>query len=81
MCDYKLGTRERKKRIPNSSSASSVVTLSQTNGPPPIPEPDYSCSESEVETDEEHKNLSNLATRLQAVQLHPVENSGNSNTR
>lgn len=57
------------------------MILAQNNGPPPIPEPDYSCSESEVETDEERKDMSKLQTRLAAVQLHPVENSGNSNTR
>ncbi|XP_049825338.1 SH3 and multiple ankyrin repeat domains protein 2 isoform X3 [Aethina tumida] len=70
------GTR-RHKKIPCSKSASNVVDLSKSNTPP-IPEPDYSCSESEGETDEE-KDCSNLATRLSSVQLHPVENSGNSN--
>lgn len=76
-----LGTRERKKRTPSGGSSSNVVILAQNNGPPPIPEPDYSCSESEVESDEERKDISKLQTRLSAVQLHPVENSGNSNTR
>lgn len=72
------GTRERKKRIPNSNSSSNI---GQPGAPPPIPEPDYSCSESEVESDEDHKDMSKLAARLSAVQLQPVENSGNSNTR
>lgn len=57
------------------------MILAQNNGPPPIPEPDYSCSESEVDSDVEQKDISKLQTRLSAVQLHPVENSGNSNTR
>ncbi|XP_017769648.1 PREDICTED: SH3 and multiple ankyrin repeat domains protein 3 isoform X2 [Nicrophorus vespilloides] len=39
---------------------------------PPIPEPDYSCSESDSEDEKKHG-------RLGAVQLHPIENSGNSN--
>lgn len=76
----KLGTRERKKRIPGNGPSSNVI-LSKSNGPPPIPEPDYSCSESDVESEEEQKEMGKLASRLSAVQLHPVENSGNSNTR
>lgn len=78
-----LGTRERKKRSSSGGggASSNVVILAQNNGPPPIPEPDYSCSESEAESDEERKDMSKLQNRLSAVQLHPVENSGNSNTR
>lgn len=56
-----------------------MVILTQSGGPPPIPEPDYSCSESE--SDEEDKDLNKLSSRLSAVQLQPIENSGNSNTR
>ncbi|KAK9886959.1 hypothetical protein WA026_019217 [Henosepilachna vigintioctopunctata] len=71
--------KERLRKIPTSLSASNVRVTSPGDTPT-IPEPDYSCSESEVETDEENKNNSNLAARLSAVQLQPVENSGNSNT-
>lgn len=76
-----LGTRERKKRLPNSSSSSNVIIISQTGAPPPIPDPDYSCSESEADSDEEQKQMNKLASRLSSVQLQPVENSGNSNAR
>lgn len=51
------------------------------SGAPPIPEPDYSCTDSEGESDDEHKDSTSLAAKLMSVQLHPVENSGNSNTR
>lgn len=64
----------------SSKSTSSITKLAHT-GAPPIPEPDYSCSDSEVESEDEHKNSSSLATKLMSVQLQPVENSGNSNTR
>lgn len=64
----------------SSKSASSITKLAQTSAPP-IPEPDYSCSDSEVESEDERKNSSSLATKLMSVQLQPVENSGNSNTR
>lgn len=75
------GTKERKKRMCNSKSASNVVILTQSGAPPPIPEPDYSCSDSEVESDEDHKDVNKLSSRLTAIQMQPVENSGNSNTR
>ncbi|KAK9743910.1 Variant SH3 domain [Popillia japonica] len=74
------GTKERKKRMCNSKSASNVVILTQSGAPPPIPEPDYSCSDSEVESDEDHKDVNKLSSRLTAIQMQPVENSGNSNT-
>lgn len=64
----------------SSKSTSSITKLAQTSAPP-IPEPDYSCSDSEVESEDERKNSSSLASKLMSVQLQPVENSGNSNTR
>ncbi|XP_044748029.1 SH3 and multiple ankyrin repeat domains protein 3 isoform X5 [Coccinella septempunctata] len=70
--------KDRLRKIPTSKSASNVTVIS-SGETPSIPEPDYSCSESEAETDEENKNSSSLASRLTAVQLQPVENSGNSN--
>lgn len=57
-----------------------MTKLAQTSAPP-IPEPDYSCTDSEGESDDEHKETSSLAVKLMSVQLQPVENSGNSNTR
>ncbi|RZB49894.1 SH3 and multiple ankyrin repeat domains protein 3, partial [Asbolus verrucosus] len=72
------GSRERRRKISSSKSASNVVLISQGNTPP-IPEPDYSCSESDRESEEEPKDLA-LIARLPTVHLHPVENSGNSNT-
>lgn len=74
------GMKDRLRKIPTSKSASNVMVTSPGETPS-IPEPDYSCSESEAETDEENKNSSSLASRLTAVQLQPVENSGNSNAR
>lgn len=50
-------------------------------GSPPIPEPDYSCTDSEGESEEEQREHNTLAARIMSVQLQPVENSGNSNTR
>ncbi|CAH0560754.1 unnamed protein product [Brassicogethes aeneus] len=70
------GVRDRRKKIPCSKSASNVAELSKSSTPT-IPEPDYSCSESENDSD---KDIHSLATRLSSVQLLPVENSGNSNT-
>ncbi|XP_045478792.1 SH3 and multiple ankyrin repeat domains protein 3 isoform X4 [Harmonia axyridis] len=70
--------KDRLRKIPTSKSASNVMVTSPGDTPS-IPEPDYSCSESEGESDEENKNSSSLASRLTAVQLQPVENSGNSN--
>ncbi|XP_045478801.1 SH3 and multiple ankyrin repeat domains protein 3 isoform X12 [Harmonia axyridis] len=72
------GMKDRLRKIPTSKSASNVMVTSPGDTPS-IPEPDYSCSESEGESDEENKNSSSLASRLTAVQLQPVENSGNSN--
>lgn len=74
------GSRERRKKLVSSKSTSSITKLSQS-GAPPIPEPDYSCTDSEGESDDEHKDTVTLATKLMSVQLQPVENSGNSNTR
>lgn len=72
------GTRERRKK---HSTKSNVVIVSQNSADVPIiPDPDYSCSESENECGNQ-KDPSTLATRLSNVQLQPVENSGNSNTR
>jgi SH3/ankyrin repeat-containing protein len=73
------GTRERRRKISSSKSASNVVHMSQGNAPP-IPEPDYSCSESERESEEEQKDHT-MVSRLATVHLQQVENSGNSNTR
>lgn len=73
------GTKERKKRL--TKSGSNVVILNQPGAPPPIPEPDYSCSDSEIESEEDHKDVNKLSCRLSAIQLQPIENSGNSNTR
>ncbi|KAK5643243.1 hypothetical protein RI129_007088 [Pyrocoelia pectoralis] len=73
-------TRERKKRLVNNTQSNNMVILPQTGPPPPIPEPDYSCSGSDGESEEDHKPLNKLSNRLSAVHLHPVENSGNSNT-
>lgn len=75
------GTKERKKRISSSKSTGNVVIVTQNSAPPPIPEPDYSCTDSEVESEEDRKDVNKLASRLNAIQLQPVENSGNSNTR
>lgn len=72
------GTRERRRKISSSKSASNVVLMAQGNAPP-IPEPDYSCSESERESEEEKEHAA--VPRLQSGHLQPVENSGNSNTR
>ncbi|CAH1977635.1 unnamed protein product [Acanthoscelides obtectus] len=73
------GSRERRKKIVQSKSANSMVKLAQ-GVTPSIPEPDYSCTDSEVESDEERKEPESLAARISSVHLQPVENSGNSNT-
>ncbi|KAK4886879.1 hypothetical protein RN001_003150 [Aquatica leii] len=70
------GTRERKKRVINNSTNN----VTPSGAPPPIPEPDYSCSGSEGESDEDRKPVNKLSNRITAIHLHPVENSGNSNT-
>lgn len=75
-----LGSRERRKKLVSSKSVSNMTKLAQS-GAPPIPEPDYSCTDSEGESDDGHKDGSTLAAKLMSVQLQPVENSGNSNTR
>lgn len=64
----------------SSKSTSSITKLAQI-GAPPIPEPDYSCTDSEGESEDEQKDATTLASKLMNVQLQPVENSGNSNTR
>ncbi|XP_060530201.1 SH3 and multiple ankyrin repeat domains protein 3 isoform X2 [Cylas formicarius] len=64
------GRTKRKKPGP--------VKICQTGAAPTIPEPDYSCSDSERDSDGERKALGDLAARLTAVQPQPVENSGNS---
>lgn len=68
-----VGTREKRRKA-TSKPAGQV-------GTPPIPEPDYSCSETERESEEESKEPSLMAARLTAVHIQPVENSGNSSTR
>lgn len=65
------GLKDQLHKIPSSKSANNLVDS------PVIPDPDYSCTESEAETDEENKK--GLAARLNSVHLQPVENSGNSN--
>lgn len=72
--------RGKRKKIQSSKSASNIVQLGQ-GGPPTTPEPDYSCTDSEGESDVEPRDITGLANRLSSVQLQPVENSGNSNTR
>lgn len=74
------GSRERRRKLVSSKSTSSISKLAQPSAPP-IPEPDYSCTDSEGDTDDERKDPSSLAAKLMSVQLQPVENSGNSNTR
>lgn len=71
--------RGKRKKLPTSKSASSIIQLAHS-GVPTIPEPDYSCTDSEGESDTEQRDVIGLATRLSSVQLQPVENSGNSNT-
>ncbi|ERL93943.1 hypothetical protein D910_11229 [Dendroctonus ponderosae] len=78
-CNSSASNRAKRKKIPTSKSASNIVQLSYT-GPPITPEPDYSCTDSEVESDVEPRDVTGLASRLSSVQLQPVENSGNSNT-
>ena len=80
------GTKERKKRLLNNSkSVSNIVVLPESGSspvpgtPPPIPEPDYSCSESDMESDEDRKEHTKFIPRIATVQL--TENSGNSNAR
>ncbi|XP_050299249.1 protein shank isoform X2 [Anthonomus grandis grandis] len=72
--------RSKRKKLPTSKSASSILQMSQSNGPPTTPEPDYSCSDSENDSEAEQRDIIGLAGRLSAVQLQPIENSGNSNT-
>ncbi|CAG9854994.1 unnamed protein product [Phyllotreta striolata] len=70
------GSRERRKK---SASNKPIGKTAQPGGPP-IPEPDYSCTDSDGETDEvQRKTSETLAGRLNNVQLQAAENSGNSN--
>jgi len=73
--------RGKRKKIPTSKSASNLVQIGHSNGPPTTPEPDYSCTDSDVDSEAEQRDITGLAGRLSSVQLQPVENSGNSNTR
>ncbi|XP_063927953.1 protein shank isoform X4 [Zophobas morio] len=73
------GTRERRRKLSSSKSASNVTHTAQGTAPP-IPEPDYSCSESERESEEESKDHTMVPRLPQTVHLQQVENSGNSNT-
>ncbi|CAH1128889.1 unnamed protein product [Ceutorhynchus assimilis] len=73
-----VSNRGKRKKIPTSKSASNIVQMG--HGPPTTPEPDYSCTDSEAESDGEQRNITGLASRLSSVQLQPIENSGNSNT-
>ncbi|KAL1509531.1 hypothetical protein ABEB36_004246 [Hypothenemus hampei] len=75
--------RIKRKKIPTSKSASNIVQLNHgpiINHPPSTPEPDYSCTDSEGDSEVEERNISVLARRLSSTQLQPLENSGNSNT-
>lgn len=84
------GIRERKKRTSSISSASTIPSTPGGNpNAPPIPEPDYSLSESENEIDEEEseeecvdpeiaKQLEKAAAREKLESSK--ETSGNSNT-
>ncbi|XP_023289608.1 SH3 and multiple ankyrin repeat domains protein 3 isoform X2 [Orussus abietinus] len=69
------GARERKKKVPTSSSTSNLSA-------PPIPEPDYSLSESENdETDGESEIAKELEKAAAREKLESAkETSGNSNT-
>ncbi|KAF7280771.1 hypothetical protein GWI33_005499 [Rhynchophorus ferrugineus] len=75
-----VSNRSKRKKLPTSKSASSIVQIGQHSSPPSIPEPDYSCTDSEGDSDTEQRDVSSLASRLSTVQLQPIENSGNSNT-
>lgn len=84
------GTIHRKKRNSVSSSIS-ASSLSSNNtvgngAPPPIPEPDYSLSESDGAEESESdiaakKELDIGASRVTINNNPPAETSGNSNTR
>ncbi|XP_030754928.1 SH3 and multiple ankyrin repeat domains protein 3 isoform X6 [Sitophilus oryzae] len=74
-----VSNRSKRKKIPVSKSTPSIVQIAHSS-PPSIPEPDYSCTDSEAESDREPRDISTLAARLSTVQLQPIENSGNSNT-
>ncbi|XP_018336270.1 protein shank isoform X2 [Agrilus planipennis] len=70
-------TKERKKRVFLKDPSNNSLILNKS--PPPIPEPDYSCSGSENESGDEQKAHGKFPSRLPTVHLQPVENSGNSN--
>lgn len=73
-----IGSRERRKK---TSSNKLNSKLAQPGGPP-IPEPDYSCTDSEGETEDiQRKTADTLASRINSIQLQATENSGNSNAR
>ncbi|CAG9820115.1 unnamed protein product, partial [Phaedon cochleariae] len=69
------GSKERRKKMVTSKS---TPKLSQP-GAPPIPDPDYSCTDSEAESEESRRKSESLASRINSLQLQPAENSGNSN--
>ncbi|XP_044728032.1 SH3 and multiple ankyrin repeat domains protein 3 isoform X6 [Chrysoperla carnea] len=79
-----VGTMHRKKRtISNSCSAANLS--STTTGPPPIPEPDYSLSESDEAGDDESDDDTNVEKQIEKgisrINVNPpAETSGNSNT-
>ncbi|XP_057667503.1 SH3 and multiple ankyrin repeat domains protein 2 isoform X3 [Diorhabda carinulata] len=73
---HSTGSRERRKKtVSNKSNTKSSVLP----GAPPIPEPDYSCSDSDGESDSIPRKCDSLASRINNVQLQATENSGNSN--
>lgn len=73
---HSTGSRERRKK---TSSNKLNSKLAQPGGPP-IPEPDYSCTDSEGETEDiQRKTADTLASRINSIQLQATENSGNSN--
>ncbi|XP_028132157.2 SH3 and multiple ankyrin repeat domains protein 2 isoform X3 [Diabrotica virgifera virgifera] len=73
---HSTGSRERRKKVPSSKSN---PKLSQQPGAPPIPEPDYSCTDSEGESESVPRKTDSLASRINSIQLQATENSGNSN--
>ncbi|CAH1235135.1 unnamed protein product [Diabrotica balteata] len=73
---HSTGSRERRKKVVSSKSN---PKLSQQPGAPPIPEPDYSCTDSEGESESVPRKTDSLASRINSIQLQATENSGNSN--
>ncbi|XP_074037610.1 SH3 and multiple ankyrin repeat domains prosap isoform X2 [Leptinotarsa decemlineata] len=72
---HSTGSRDRRKKLTPTKTAPKIMIPNE----PPIPDPDYSCSDSETDMDGTVRNDS-LAARINSLQLQPTENSGNSNT-